>query len=214
MRPAMWILALRTGDFIDKEGNPRSFTRSDLERIARAYDPRWHEAPLVADNPKGDAPAYGWVETLQPDGDELLAKVNLTVPEFAKTLREGLYRKKSISLYPDGSLRYLGVVGATAPSIPGLSTAKFKEKPFTVIEFQEEEFMGTEFEIRIERHRRLGESLHEKVIELLNGGRKFDQLGNPIPANLTYSEALRIICRENTSEALEYMESLGPRRRT
>jgi hypothetical protein len=195
----MWILALKTGEFTDKGGNPRSFTRSDLERIARAYDPRSHEAPVIIGQPRDDAPAYGWVEALQANGDELLAKVNITVPEFAKILREGLYRKKSISLYPDGSLRYLGIVGATAPSISGLGMAKFKEGCAMVYEFQAPDGV---------QEPSAGQILGRKISDILANPPQLNQFGERITGQLTYREAMHIVLAENPELTARYIEEI------
>jgi hypothetical protein len=203
------ILALRAGNYIDKRGTPRTFTRTDLERIRDMYDPAMHEAPFVLNDPREGDPAWGWVQGLHVKGNELVAELIQVASEVGDILQRGLFKKRSIGLYPDLSLKYLGVTGATVPRISGLAAMGFKEGPFTLIEFHEEGLMN-EFEIRVERQRRAGEVLQGKIAELLNSQRRYDKFGNPIPANLTYSQALSIVCRENPAEALAYAESLSP----
>lgn len=131
----MWIEVFRTGTWTDSSGNTRTWTEEDLDRIVETYNPREHEAPVVIGHPKDNAPAYGWVEALKRSGDRLLAKIKPTVKEFVDWIRQGLYKKVSISLYPDLSLRHVGFLGANPPAVKGLNpeglpVPEFKEGPF------------------------------------------------------------------------------------
>jgi len=115
-----WIEIFRTGTWTDSAGRSRTWTKGDLARIAQNYDPDMREAPLVLGHPKDNAPAYGWVERLKVSGDRLYARLK-QVPQAVKDLvAEGRYKKRSISLYPDGTLRHVGLLGAVPPAIPGL----------------------------------------------------------------------------------------------
>jgi hypothetical protein len=81
---------------------------------------------VVVGHPKDNAPAYGWVESLKRDGEVLWAKLKDIVPEFREWLDKKLYKKRSISLYPDGSLRHVGFLGAVPPAVKGLPDPAFR----------------------------------------------------------------------------------------
>lgn len=133
----MRIAVFRTGTHTDAKGNKRDWTKADLDKIASMYDPSQHEAPAVIGHPKDNAPAYGWVESLERVGDTLWAEVKPTVEEFTDCLKKGLFKKRSISLYPDMSLRHIGFLGAQPPAIKGLPDFAFAARDAATIEFEE-----------------------------------------------------------------------------
>jgi hypothetical protein len=122
------IEIFKTGTHTDSEGRTREWTEKDLEEIASSYDPAHHEAPVVIGHPETDSPAYGWVEKLEVEGGRLKAKLKELAPEFVDWVRRGLYKKISISLYPDMGLRHVGFLGAAAPAVKGLKSVAFSEK--------------------------------------------------------------------------------------
>lgn len=115
-----WIEIFKTGTHTDGHGRTKTYTEADLDRIVRTYDPNMHEAPIVIGHPKDNAPAYGWVGGLKRVGQVLLFKARQVIPEFAEMVRSGLFKKRSISLYPGGSLRHIGFLGALPPAVKGL----------------------------------------------------------------------------------------------
>ena len=134
----MRIAVFRTGRHTDSHGHEKDWTESDLDKIAGGYDPKTHEAPVVIGHPKENAPAYGWVEGLEREGDTLFARIKPTVDEFAGWVKRGLWKKRSISLYPDLTLRHIGFLGAQPPAVKGLPDFQFDEKEDTVLfEFEE-----------------------------------------------------------------------------
>ncbi len=139
----MQIAVFKTGRHTDSKGNERIWTEADLDRIAAAYDPKSHEAPVVIGHPKDNAPAYGWVEGLKRTGDTLWAQIKPTVAEFADWLKAGLFKKRSISLYPDMTLRHVGFLGAMPPAVKGLPDYAFNDPETAVIEFEEGEGFRT-----------------------------------------------------------------------
>jgi hypothetical protein len=100
-----------------------------------------HEAPIVIGHPKDNAPAFGWVDSLKREGDILYAKLKNLVPEFVEILKRKLFKKRSISLYPDLSLRHVGFLGAGIPAVKGLEDIKFSDENNVLIEmpFYEED---------------------------------------------------------------------------
>ncbi|HEY3276393.1 MAG TPA: hypothetical protein VGJ94_07210 [Syntrophorhabdaceae bacterium] len=124
----------KTGVHTDAAGNERTWTAGDLDRIASAYDPSGHEAPVVIGHPKENSPAFGWVKGLIRKGAMLYADAEL-LPEFEEMIKKGLFRKRSISLYQDGTLRHIGFLGAAPPAIKGLPDIRFKEEEGIFIEF-------------------------------------------------------------------------------
>lgn len=126
----------RTGVHTDSQGQIRTWTPEDLARIAETYNPALHEAPAVIGHPETNAPAWGWVKGLDVTGDTLNATAEL-VPEFEEMVKKGLFKKRSISLYPDGSLRHVGFLGAQPPAVKGLPDIAFVEGEATTIELSE-----------------------------------------------------------------------------
>jgi hypothetical protein len=123
----MWTEIFKAGLHTDSAGNERQWDRSDLDSIAAQYDPKEHEAPVVIGHPKDNSPAYGWVEALQRQGESLWAKLKL-VPEFLEMVKNGLYKKRSIALYPGLQLRHVGFLGAMPPAVKGLKDIQFGDE--------------------------------------------------------------------------------------
>jgi len=121
-----WVEIFRAGTHTDSKGRTREWTEEDLDRIVSGYDPRVHEAPVVLGHPKDNFPAYGWVEAVKREGKTLLAKFRQLVPEFVEAVRAGRYKKRSVSLYGDGSLRHVGFLGAVPPAVKGLADVAFQ----------------------------------------------------------------------------------------
>jgi molecular chaperone GrpE (heat shock protein) len=131
----MLIEIFKAGTHTDSAGNTRAWTEKDLDNIASKYNPAHHEAPVVIGHPKDNAPAFGWVEGLERKGSVLYAKLKDLVPEFVEAVKKGLYKKRSISLYPDMTLRHVGFLGAMPPAVKGLADVAFSEAEAVTIEF-------------------------------------------------------------------------------
>ncbi|MDQ7799554.1 MAG: hypothetical protein RDU76_11545 [Candidatus Edwardsbacteria bacterium] len=135
----MKIVVFRTGKHTDSKGNTREWTEADLDRMVSGYDPASHEAPVVIGHPKDNDPAFGWVESIAREGQNLVATLKDLVPEFVEAWTKGLFKKRSISLYPDLTLRHVGFLGAMPPAVKGLPDFKFSDKDeSTTIDFSDE----------------------------------------------------------------------------
>lgn len=130
-----WIQIFRTGTHTDSRGRKMKWTERDLDRIATSYDPERREAPIVVGHPKANAPAWGWVAALRRRGQVLEARFRQVAPAFRKAVREGRYKKRSISLYPDRTLRHVGWLGGMPPAIEGMADVKFAGKKTRTYEF-------------------------------------------------------------------------------
>lgn len=119
------IEIFKTGIHTSSSGQTAAYTRADLERIAGTYAPAEYEAPNVIGHPAANAPAFGWVERLRVAGDRLLADLKQVPQEFVEMIRDGRFKKRSISLKRDGSLRHVGWLGAAAPAVEGLKDVTF-----------------------------------------------------------------------------------------
>ncbi|MCK9210343.1 MAG: hypothetical protein M0P61_05835 [Ignavibacteriaceae bacterium] len=127
---------LKTGSFTNSQGKEVNFSQSDLEKIASSYDPTISEAPIVIGHPKSNDPAYGWIDSLNVNGDKLIASASKIVPEFLNAVKEGLFKKRSVSLNPDNSLRHVGFLGAALPAVKGLADLQFEDsREENIIEF-------------------------------------------------------------------------------
>ncbi len=139
-----WIPIFKTGTHTDSAGNTREWTESDLDLIVSKYNPAEHEAPEVIGHPEHNSPAWGWVEALKRDGQYLFARMKGRVPEFVEMLKKNLFKKRSISLATDMTLRHVGWLGAMPPAVKGLPDVAFGEdKESIVIEFGSSTESGT-----------------------------------------------------------------------
>lgn len=131
------IRLFRTGTFRSVEGVSVSLGEGDLASIAASYDAEANPAPLVIGHPQINDPAYGWVDRLAVQGDELLAYPDpeKTEPSFAEAVKAGRYAKVSAQFYPPDNphnptpgqyyLKHVGFLGAHAPGVKGLGTVSF-----------------------------------------------------------------------------------------
>lgn len=177
-----WVEVFRAGTQTDSAGNTKTWTEEDLKTIEQKYNSqKAHEAPAVVGHPKDNAPAYGWVEKLKADGKTLLASFRQLMPEFVDAVNEGRYKKRSISLYNDLTLRHIGFLGATPPAVKGLADIKFNEDDdFVTVEFNEdesgnhndsnnekgEEEMTKELQEQLDKANADNKSYSEKIAEL------------------------------------------------
>ncbi|WP_321392818.1 hypothetical protein [Emcibacter sp.] len=132
------IKIFRSGTHTDSKGKSVTITPDQLQKMADAYDPEFHEAPLVIGHPKHNDPAWGWVKALRVDGDTLIAETNNVNPDFSEMVNAGAFKKVSASLYPPGTknnpaediyaLRHVGFLGAQPPAIKGLGSVSFAEE--------------------------------------------------------------------------------------
>jgi hypothetical protein len=133
----MKIEIFKSGTHTDSAGNKKTWTDQELDAIVAKYNPAEHEAPAAIGHPEHNAPAFGWVESLERKGNTLYATFKDLVPEFVDMLKKGLFKKRSISIYPDLTLRHVGFLGAMPPAIKGLADIKFNDAEATTIEFSD-----------------------------------------------------------------------------
>ena len=136
-----WFEVFKSGKHTDSKGNEREWTETELQTIAEKYNEQSeHEAPIVVGHPKDNSPAYGWIAKLKAEGGKLFAMAkDEIVPEFVEAVKKGMYKKRSISLYPDLTLRHIGFLGAVPPAVKGLKDLAFAEDESLVFEFGEDE---------------------------------------------------------------------------
>jgi len=118
-----WFPIFRTGKHTDSQGREREWTEGDLDKIIEMNNGT--EAPLVIGHPEVNSPAYGWANAFKREGQMLYAKPKQLVSEFADWVKKGLWKKISISIRPDFTLRHIGFLGATPPSVQGLPAVEF-----------------------------------------------------------------------------------------
>lgn len=205
-----WIEVFKIGSHTDSGGFTRDWTLKDLEKIASSYNPQEHEAPIVIGHPEMDSPAYGWIEALKVEGEKLLAKPGQLVEQFKDWVRKGLYKKVSIALYPDLTLRHIGFLGAVPPAVKGLENVRFLEKGEVTICFSDIDLKGG-----IEMNSNIkdpGKELQRRIKEVLRDPRShIDRYGRRLSENITYSEALSYCQQEDPELALQFAESLRPK---
>ena len=131
------IEIFKAGKRYDANGKLIEITIDQLAQTVEAYDPEYHEAPLVIGHPKSNNPAWGWVASLALQGDVLVANIDQIDPEFAEMVADGKFKKVSAAFYlPDSpnnphkgvlSLRHVGFLGAMPPAVKGLKQVEFNE---------------------------------------------------------------------------------------
>lgn len=140
-----WILEIfRAGKQTDSSGNSREWTEADLDKIVSQYEASEHEAPIVIGHPKTDDPAFGWIDRVFREGKTLFAEVTEVAKEFREAVNQGFYKKRSISLYPDLTLKHVGFLGAVPPAVKGLADIKFNAADSAIC-FEVAPEQGSEF---------------------------------------------------------------------
>ncbi len=168
-----WVEIFRAGDY----GAKGAYTEADIDKMIANYDPANHEAPIVVGHPEHDAPAFGWIQSLKRDGDVLLGMPTQVPSQFEDLVREGRFKKRSISLYRTANgpaLRHVGFLGAMPPEVKGLADLKFASfgsEKFEAIEFKEDELDANEVT------KPIIQSLKEFFTELFKG--KTVQMSEP-----------------------------------
>ena len=132
-----WIEMFRTGRQTDSAGNTKDWTEQDLDKIVEQYNGGAHEAPIVVGHPESNSPAFGWVESLKREGKLLYAKLKDVMPEFEELVKAGTYKKRSISLYPDLTLRHIGFLGGMPPAVKGLANVFNRGEEAITYEFSD-----------------------------------------------------------------------------
>jgi len=141
-----WIEIFKGGKQTDSAGVTHEDCDTLIDNAVKNFNTAKHEPPVVIGHPNENAPAWGWVSELKSDiknGAKILyAKLKDVQPAFQELVNKGLYKKRSASFYPDGTLRHLGFLGAVPPAVKGLPDYAFKENGIT-FEFEEEKVMVT-----------------------------------------------------------------------
>lgn len=132
-----WVPIFRGGQQTDSAGRVHN-GNALIDRAVSTFNVSRHEPPVVVGHPADNAPAFGWVDGLQKQGNLLMARFKQVQPAFADMVRQGLFKKRSAAFYPDGSLRHVGFLGAMPPAVKGLPDIGFDEGECTTFEFNEE----------------------------------------------------------------------------
>jgi len=128
----------KTGTHISDKGVEKDYSLDDLNFIAQSYKPEEDEAPIVIGHPSDNEPAFGWISSLSVSEDGKLiadAPDEKLHPDFLNALQVGSYKKRSISLTPEGTLRHVGFLGAAKPAVKGLADIQFSSPASVVYEF-------------------------------------------------------------------------------
>lgn len=142
------IEVFRPGTFTPMAGQPITFGEDELKALADVYDETAAPAPAVIGHPKTDDPAFGWAKSFSydPASQRLLAEVGEIEPQFAEAVKEGRFKKISLSLFrPDAPNnpkpgnwypKHIGFLGAAAPSVSGLKPVSFSADDTGVLTFE------------------------------------------------------------------------------
>lgn len=124
----------RAGVHTAMRGQRLEFSEHDLELTASTYAATKKDAPLVLGHPENDNPSYGRVVGLFAKAGVLFAQAEVD-PALAGMVRQGSYRYVSASFFQPQSpnnpmpgvytLKHVGFLGATPPSVKGLTPPEF-----------------------------------------------------------------------------------------
>ena len=203
---ADWFEIFKVGTHTSSAGDTREWTLEDLEKIASLYDPANHEAPIVIGHPEHDSPAYGWIEALKVEGERLLAKPKQLIEDFKEWVRAGRYKKVSMALYPDFTLRHVGFLGAVPPAVKGL--ARFEEREGITIYFSDLKGGLEMSNLKVDP----GKEIERRIREVLRDPRSHvNEYGIRFSEDITYRQAYNYVCEEDPGLAREFAESLKPK---
>ncbi len=126
---------LTTGTHKDNQGRQLKIGMDMLKQIVQDYKPSLSETPIVIGHPETHHPAFGWIKKFSLKENKLLAHPTKLAEDFCQAVRDGHYRKVSMSLYapehphnpkPGGWYpRHIGFLGAAAPAMKGLNLVEF-----------------------------------------------------------------------------------------
>ena len=112
----------------------RGITSADLAATVAAYDPDKAPAHICIGHPKSDTPAYGMIASLRADGSRLFATLKDVKDKVVNGIKDGSLVNRSMAFFHKdhesnpvpGTLypRHIGLLGASAPGIPGLGNIK------------------------------------------------------------------------------------------
>ena len=114
----------RTGTWTSDKGITKEYTESDLDKLVENYNSE-DPAPIVIGHPQTNAPAYGWIEKIKRVADRLIAVPKQLNEDFVKLVKDGAFKKRSVSFTPDFKLNHVGFLGAAAPAVAGLKEIQF-----------------------------------------------------------------------------------------
>ncbi|MBF0546220.1 MAG: hypothetical protein HQM08_17385 [Candidatus Riflebacteria bacterium] len=143
----MRIHIFKAGKHTAMNSETVDFSENHIAEMAREYDPKVFESPLVIGHPKANDPAYGLVKSLSATGENLFAESHREDPGFLENVKAGRYPKVSASFYkPDSPgnpkpgtyyLQHIGFLGAHPPALKDLKPIQFAENE-NCLEFTEE----------------------------------------------------------------------------
>lgn len=187
-----WVEIFKGGKQKDSQGVEHDGDEV-IRKAINTFDPNYYEPPLVVGHPVHNAPAFGWVAGLKKAGNVLYAKFKDVAAEFEDLVKQGLFKKRSASFYPDGRLRYVGFLGAMPPAVKGLADMSFGDRgEFTSFEFTDDP----------------GEILHQKALELIDNPPKYDRYGREFGETISYRDALNFVMDANPELAEKYIQSI------
>lgn len=121
----------KTGTHTSSNGITQEYSAADIDKACRLYNEQsaesFHEAPIVIGHPQTNAPAFGWIKSFYRKGDVMYAVPKEVNKDFEEAVKNGMYKKRSISFYPSGMPRHIGFLGAVPPAVKGLPGVEFSE---------------------------------------------------------------------------------------
>lgn len=118
---------LKTGLFTIFQCKVVNTSQSDLNINTSSYNPTISKSHIVIDHPKSNNYSCGCIDSIKVNGVKLIASASKIVSIFITALKNGFFKKRSVSLNPNNSLRHLEFLGATLPTVKGLAVLQFND---------------------------------------------------------------------------------------
>ncbi len=133
-----WFDMFKTGTHRDTLGNEHVITPEIIRTIEAKFNESADDAPITVGHPKDNSPAFGWLKRVRSVAADGVVKLQglggQIVPEFAEAVGRGIYKKVSIALRPDWSIRHVGFLGGTPPAVKGLeAVTSFAADPGAIV---------------------------------------------------------------------------------
>jgi len=127
-----WFDALKPGTFRALNNKDYTLSLTDVQTACAQINEQVKNwvPPIVKGHPQVASPREGSIKGARMNGEVMQLCAADLVPSFAEECKTGAYTNVSVSLYPDLTLRHLGVLGAHMPAVVGLDPISFGQGEF------------------------------------------------------------------------------------
>lgn len=195
---------LKTGTFVDANGNKCTFDEARLDAIAANFNAEnglnkmGNPVPLCIAHPATDTPAFGWVAKVFRKGSELWAEFKDVNEKMQRWLADKAFKTVSSALIGD-NLRHVGVLGAWPPAVSAMKDFELQGYAIAGAECFKSDADFTEIEFT---NQQTGDNKMSKTIEELSA-----ELGT-LKSTISEIEAKNVTLSEDKEAAVTEAETV------